>query len=156
MTEPSQVGIAVVGAGGWGKNHVRNYIAIPDANLLYVCDRDDEIRASMNATYPSVFAVGELRTVLNDPDVAAVVVATHAPSHFELAEAALRAGKDVFVEKPLCLSGKQAAKLCELADEGDRILMVGHLLLYHPAVDRLKRLIEIGRASCRERVCHNV
>jgi len=144
MTERSPVGIAVVGAGGWGKNHVRNYAAIPEANLLYVCDHDDAIRASVNATYPSVFAVGELRTVLNDPDVAAVVVATHAPSHFEVAEAALRAGKDVFVEKPLCLSGEQAAKLCELADEGDRILMVGHLLLYHPAVDRLKSLIDDG------------
>ena len=144
MTERSPVGIAVVGAGGWGKNHVRNYAAIPEANLLYVCDHDDAIRASVNATYPSVFAVGELRTVLNDPDVAAVVVATHAPAHFEVAEAALRAGKDVFVEKPLCLSGEQAVKLCELADEGDRILMVGHLLLYHPAVDRLKSLIDDG------------
>jgi predicted dehydrogenase len=144
MTERSPVGIAVVGAGGWGKNHVRNYAAIPEANLLYVCDHDDAIRASVNATYPSVFAVAELRTVLNDPDVAAVVVATHAPSHFEVAEAALRAGKDVFVEKPLCLSGAQAAKLCELADEGSRVLMVGHLLLYHPAVDRLKTLIDDG------------
>ena len=144
MTGSTAVGVAVVGAGGWGKNHVRNYDAMPGVNLIYVCDRDDEIRASVNATYPSVFAVADLRTVLDDPDVSAVVVATHAPSHFEIAEAALRAGKDVFVEKPLCLSSTQAVRLCELADRERRILMVGHLLLYHPAVDRLKAIVEEG------------
>jgi predicted dehydrogenase len=76
--------------------------------------------------------------------VSAVVVATQAPSHFEVAEATLRAGRDVFVEKPLCLSGDQAATLCDLAQRGGRILMVGHLLLYHPAVERLKGLIDDG------------
>jgi predicted dehydrogenase len=144
LSKNAPVGVAVIGAGGWGKNHVRNYAALPEADLRYVCDHDDAIRATMNATYPSVFAVADLRTVLDDPEVAAVVVATHAPSHFEVAEAALRAGKHVFVEKPLCLSAEQAARLCVLADEGNQILMVGHLLLYHPAVDRLKQLIDAG------------
>ena len=138
------VGIAVIGAGGWGKNHVRNYSALPDAHLRYICDRDEGIRNAMAALYPSVEAVAELRTVLDDPSVKAIVVATHAPSHFEVAEAALREGRDVFVEKPLCLSGEQAAALCALAEEGGRILMVGHLLLYHPAVERLKGLIDDG------------
>jgi predicted dehydrogenase len=138
------VGIAVVGAGGWGKNHVRNYSAIPEADLRYVCDRDDAIRNTMAALYPSVSAVADVQVVLDDPAVSAIVVATHAPSHFALAEAALRAGRDVFVEKPLCLSGVQAATLCALAEQGGRILMVGHLLLYHPAVERLKRLIDDG------------
>jgi predicted dehydrogenase len=94
--------------------------------------------------YPSVFAVADLRTVLDDPDVSAVAVVTHAPSHFEISEAALRAGKDVFVEKPLCLSGAQAARLCELAEREGRILMVGHLLLYHPAIERLKAIVDEG------------
>jgi predicted dehydrogenase len=138
------VGIAVIGAGGWGKNHVRNYSALPDADLRYICDRDDGIRNAMAALYPSVDAVADLRTVLDDPAVKAIVVATHAPSHFEVAEAALREGRDVFVEKPLCLSGEQAAALCALAEGGGRILMVGHLLLYHPAVERLKGLIDDG------------
>jgi len=98
----------------------------------------------MAALYPSVDVVSDLPIILEDPAVAAIVVATHAPSHFEVAEAALRSGRDVFVEKPLCLSGDQAATLCRLAEESGRILMVGHLLLYHPAVERLKGLIDDG------------
>ena len=98
----------------------------------------------MAALYPSVEVVDDFQVVLDDPAVAAIVVATHAPSHFEVAEAALRADRDVFVEKPLCLSGDEAATLCRLAEESGRILMVGHLLLYHPAVERLKALIEEG------------
>ncbi|MDH3654929.1 MAG: Gfo/Idh/MocA family oxidoreductase [Myxococcales bacterium] len=144
MSRSEAVGIAVVGAGGWGKNHVRNYAAIPDADLRYICDRHEGIRESMAALYPSVDVVSDLPVILEDPAVAAIVVATHAPSHFEVAEAALRAGRDVFVEKPLCLSGDQAATLCGLAEESGRILMVGHLLLYHPAVERLKGLIADG------------
>jgi len=144
LNRSEPVGIAVVGAGGWGKNHVRNYAAIPEADLRYVCDRDDAIRNAMAVLYPSVSVVTDLQVVLDDPSVSAIVVATHAPSHFALAEAALRAGRDVFVEKPLCLSGAQAATLCTLAEQGGRILMVGHLLLYHPAVERLKGLIDDG------------
>lgn len=144
MSRIDPVGVAVIGAGGWGKNHVRNYSALPDADLRYVCDRDADIRNAIAALYPSVEVVAEIRTILDDPAVRAIVVATHAPSHFEVAEAALRAGRDVFVEKPLCLSGKEAAALCALAESGGCILMVGHLLLYHPAIARLKGLIDDG------------
>jgi len=144
VSREEQVGLAVVGAGGWGRNHVRNYASIQEADLRYICDRDDGIRSAMSALYPSVKAVGDLQIVLDDSAVSAIVVATHAPSHFEIAEAALRAGRDVFVEKPLCLSGDQAAELCALAERKCLILMVGHLLLYHPAVERLKRLIDDG------------
>ncbi len=144
MSRSEAIGVAVVGAGGWGKNHVRNYAALPAADLRYICDRDEAIRTMMAATYPSVSAVGDFDAVLSDASVSAVVVATHAPSHFELAEAALVAGRDVFVEKPLCLSGAQARSLCSLAERNERILMVGHLLLYHPAVERLKKLVHSG------------
>jgi len=144
VSRSGAIGIAVVGAGGWGKNHVRNYAAIPDVDLRYICDRHEGIRESMAALYSSVDVVSDLSVILQDPAVAAIVVATHAPSHFEVAEAALRAGRDVFVEKPLCLSGDQAATLCRLAEESGRIPMVGHLLLYHPAVERLKSLIDDG------------
>ena len=144
MNRSEPVGIAVVGAGGWGKNHVRNYSAMPEADLRYVCDRDEGIRSAMSALYPNVAAVADLQVVLDDPSVSAIAVVTHAPSHFEVTQAALRAGKDVFVEKPLCLSGDEAATLCALAEQGGRILMVGHLLLYHPAVERLKGLVDDG------------
>lgn len=144
MSRGEAIGIAVIGAGGWGKNHVRNYAVIPDADLRYICDYDDQARKAMAAAYPSVSVVPAVDGVLEDATVSAVVVATHAPSHFEVAEAALRANKDVFVEKPLCLSGAQAASLCRLAEGNGRILMVGHLLLYHPAVEQLKGLIDNG------------
>ena len=134
----------MVGAGGWGKNHVRNYMAMSESYLHYICDRDDAIRDAMSTLYPSVHHVSDFQVILDDPAVEAVVIATHAPTHFELAEAALRSGRDVFVEKPLCLSGDSAATLCTLAEQHERILMVGHLLLYHPAVERLKRLIDDG------------
>ncbi len=144
MSGSKQVGVAVVGAGGWGKNHVRNYIAMSESFLHYVCDRDEAIRNAMSALYPRVDVVSDFQVVLDDPAVEAVVIATHAPTHFELAEAALMSGRDVFVEKPLCLSGEHAARLCDLAQKHDRILMVGHLLLYHPAVERLKQLVDDG------------
>ena len=144
MSRADPVGIAVVGAGGWGQNHVRNYAGIPEVDLRYVCDQDEAILTKMASLYPSVSAVADLNVVLGDPAVSGVVIATHAPSHFEIAQAALRAGRDVFVEKPLCLSSDQAERLCRLADDGGRILMVGHLLLYHPAIERLKRIIDDG------------
>jgi predicted dehydrogenase len=98
----------------------------------------------MASTYPSATVVRDADVVLGDASVAAVVIATHVPSHFELATAALAAGRDVFVEKPLCLSSDEASSLCALAEDRGRILMVGHLLLYHPAVERLKALIGSG------------
>lgn len=138
------VGVAIVGAGGWGKNHVRNFSMLPGAELRYVCDHNGEIRNSIGASFPPVEVVSDIAAPLNDPDVQAIVIATDAPSHCELALQALQAGRDVFVEKPLCLSSRDAEALCKLARENQRILMVGHLLLYHPAVDRLKQLIEAG------------
>lgn len=144
MSGEDTIGVAVVGAGGWGKNHVRNYAAIQGADLRYICDRDDAIRRAMATSYPNAAVVADADAALGDPSVAAVVVATHAPSHFKLAQEALAGGKDVFVEKPLCLSGAEAKALCEQAEASGRILMVGHLLLYHPAVERLRSLVQHG------------
>lgn len=144
MSGGESIGVAVIGAGGWGKNHVRNYAAIPQADLRYICDRDESIRRTMSASYPSVAVVADADAALGDPSVAAVAIATDAPSHFRLAQQALARGKDVFVEKPLCLSSAEANSLCEQAEASDRILMVGHLLLYHPAVEELRSLVQSG------------
>ena len=138
------VGVAIVGAGGWGKNHVRNFSMLPGAEVRYVCDRDEKIRSTIGASFPPVEVVSDIVAPLADRDVQAIVIATDAPSHCELAQQALQAGRDVFVEKPLCLSSRDAEILCKMAREKQRILMVGHLLLYHPAVERLKQLIEAG------------
>lgn len=144
MSESAPLGIAVVGAGGWGKNHVRNYSMLPGAELRYVCDRDDSARARVAQQYPETQVVSDLSAVVDDPQVHGVVVATDAPSHHEIALQALKSGKDVFVEKPLCLSAANAGELCDVAEKEGRILMVGHLLLYHPAVLSLRDLIVKG------------
>ena len=134
----------MVGAGGWGQNHVRNYAALPEADLRYICDREEGVRAAMAASYPGVSVVSDAHALLEDRSVSAVVIATHASSHFEIAEAALTGGRDVLVEKPLCLSTQRAEALLRLAEQNQRVLMVGHLLLHHPAIERLKSLIEAG------------
>jgi len=142
MTEP--VAVAVIGAGGWGKNLVRNFASLKGAQLSWVCDLSEEARAQAAAANPGIRCTESYRQALDDAAVRAVVVATNAPSHHGVARDALLAGKDVFVEKPLALSSSHARELCELAERGNRILMVGHLLLYHPAVDALRRLIDAG------------
>ncbi len=142
MTE--KVVVAVVGAGGWGKNHVRTFATLPGAELRYVCDRSESIRAQLRSQYPDVTVVEELEQVLADEQVRAIVIAADAASHESLALDALDAGRDVFVEKPLTLAASTSAALCQLAEARGSVLMVGHLLLYHPAVEKLRALIDAG------------
>ena len=138
------VGIAVVGAGNWGKNLVRNFAALDGAELKYVCDRSEDVRSGMAALYPGVAAVEELDAALGDSEVDAVVVAVDAPAHYKLAKAAIQAGKHTYVEKPLTLSTAHAVELVELAEAKGLKLMVGHLLEYHPAVEYMKKMIDTG------------
>lgn len=140
----TEVGLAVVGAGGWGKNHVRVFANMPGVSLKYVCDKSDKIREGVQRSYPQVQVVDDLARALDDSSVHGVVVATDARSHHPLAKAALLAGKDVFVEKPLTLSAATSEELCDIADAKERILMVGHLLLYHTAVEQLRSIIDSG------------
>jgi predicted dehydrogenase len=144
VSEPAAVVVAVVGAGGWGRNHVRNFASMRGVELRFVCDRSPSIREQIGREHPRTTCVEDLDTALSDPELRAVVVATDAPSHFDVARRALAARRDVFVEKPLTLAAKEGALLCELAEQNDCILMVGHLLLYHPAVEKLRALIAAG------------
>jgi predicted dehydrogenase len=138
------VEVAVVGAGGWGKNLVRNYFEIPDVNLRYVCDLNPDILQRVGQQYPEVRTTSSYDDLLRDPALDAVVIATTAPTHYSLSKAALLAGKDVYVEKPFVLEVEEAVELNMLADKHDRVLMVGHLLEYHPVVNKLKQMIEGG------------
>lgn len=142
MNEPLQ--LAVVGVGNWGRNLVRHFAHARRARLRYLCDRDGRTLTSQLENYPGVQGVRDFQTVLDDPDVQAVVIATDAPTHFELASAALNAGRHVFVEKPLALNSDDAARLTALAREVNRKLMVGHLLEYHPAVEAIGEMIRSG------------
>jgi predicted dehydrogenase len=138
------IGIAVVGAGAWGKNHIRVFSEMPNVRLKYICDLDPSRLSSIQGTYPQSKTVGDLKPILLDPEVKGVVVASSALSHFSLSKEILLAGKDVLVEKPMALSRKDAEEMLVIAEKKERILMVGHLLIYHPVIDRLKEMINSG------------
>lgn len=134
--------VAVVGAGYWGKNLVRNFHGL--GALYAVCENDNERIHGLKQQYASTRIVSAYSDVLRDDKVKAVAIATPAESHGALVREALLAGKDVFVEKPLCLSVGTGEELVTLARDKGCILMVGHLLWYHPAVLKLKELIRAG------------
>jgi predicted dehydrogenase len=142
------VGIAVVGAGAWGKNHIRVFSEIPNVHLKYICDSDPSRLNKLQKSYPQTKMVENLSPILQDPEIKGIVIASSAVSHFPLAKESLLAGKDVLVEKPMALNVEDAEEMVRIAEEKKRILMVGHLLIYHPVVDRLKEMIaseELGR-----------
>lgn len=138
------VEVGVVGIGGWGKNLARNYSQIPDANLRYVCDLDQKKLDQQKRQYPGAKLTRDFDELLADPELHAVVIATTGPSHYPLCKQALSAGKDVYVEKPFVLDVAHGEELIRIAEERQRILMVGHLLEYHPVVVRLKDMIRNG------------
>jgi UDP-2-acetamido-3-amino-2,3-dideoxy-glucuronate N-acetyltransferase len=144
----SRSSIAVIGSGYWGKNLVRNYHNL--GALRVICDQDEIKLSSFKKKYTDVEVSSEFNKVLRCENIQAVVIATPAETHFELARQALLAGKHAFVEKPLTLDENDAYELISLAEERDLILMVGHLLQYHPAFIRLKELVvngELGRIN---------
>jgi UDP-2-acetamido-3-amino-2,3-dideoxy-glucuronate N-acetyltransferase len=134
--------IAVIGAGYWGKNLIRNYYEL--GSLRTICDTRTETLVAMGKTFPDVTLASSFDSILADKGVKAVVIALPAECHYEFTAKALWAGKDVFVEKPLALDLEHAKKLNAIALEGKRILMVGHLLRYHPAFLKLKEIIDKG------------
>lgn len=133
--------VAVVGCGHWGRNLVRNFSAL--GTLAMVCEPSPSGRALASERAPGVPLVSDIEQVLC-PGIAAVAIATPAETHHDLARRALLAGKDVFVEKPLALSYEEGAELVDLAESRGLMLMVGHVLEYHPAVVELLRLVRGG------------
>jgi predicted dehydrogenase len=138
----SRIRLAQAGVGDWGKNLVRNFDEL--AEIVWLCDIDEHKRAAFANRYPSIRVTPDFDEVLADESLEAIVIATPVPTHYELAKRALEAGKHVFVEKPPAMRGLEMEELCELAEERDRVLMPGHLLLYHPGVQKLKELVEDG------------
>jgi len=134
--------IAVVGCGYWGKNLVRNFAAL--GALHTVCDASSAALKSLTASYANLNTETEFHRVLENKEVKGVVIATPAALHYSMAKQAMLAAKDVFVEKPFTLNSAEAAELAEIAEKRKQVLMVGHLMLYHPAVHILKRHIKAG------------
>ena len=140
----SSLNVAVVGAGYWGKNLVRNFATAKRCSLKYICDLDEKVLASQKKNFPAVQTALRLEDVLGS-DVEAVVIAVDVPRHFEVAKKCLDAGKHIYVEKPLTLKASESNILVELAEKKNLKLMVGHLLEYHPAVNYVKEMIDDGR-----------
>jgi predicted dehydrogenase len=134
--------VAVVGVGGWGKNLARTYYQIPECSLKYICDLDQQKLEQLRLQLPGTMLTTRFEDLLKDSDVQAIAIATTAAAHYPLCKAALQAGKHVFVEKPFVLAVAEAEELIQIAAKEDRILMVGHLLEYHPVINRLKRMID--------------
>lgn len=138
------VGMAVVGAGYWGPNLVRNAVACPEVDLRYLVDLDRGRAEQVARPYAGVSAVTDLAQVLADESVEAVAIATPAVTHLPLAMAALEAGKHVLVEKPLASTYEEGRALVEAADRNGRILMIDHTFCYTPAVQKIRQLVHEG------------
>ena len=143
-TDKGPLGIAVVGAGYWGPNLVRNFQGSPDWRLRWLCDLDEARAEQVLGPYSTVRATGDLTEVLADPAVDAVAVATPAGTHLEVALAALRAGKHVLVEKPLAATAAEGRVLCAEADARGLTLMCDHTYCYTPAAIAIRELIHSG------------
>jgi UDP-2-acetamido-3-amino-2,3-dideoxy-glucuronate N-acetyltransferase len=140
MKHPTR--IALAGAGYWGKNLARNFHQL--GALGAIVDASTATQESMAKLYPDVRIMSSFAEALGDPEIQGIAIATPAETHANLAREAILAGKDVYVEKPLCLSEKEGEELIALAAKHKRILMVGHLLWYHPMLLKLKELIKSG------------
>src|SRR5258708_6490120 len=145
--------VAIVGAGYWGENLVRVFHQFEV--LEWICDFNPSGLQQMAEKYPDVKSTGSFDVILDDRGVGALVIATPAETHYGLARRALLAGKDVYVEKPLTLNCEEAEVLTDLAESLHRVLMVGHLLEFHPAITRLNELIEQGELGRLEYVYSN-
>lgn len=147
MTQPTldaPVNIAVIGSGYWGPNLIRNVAALPEARLHTVCDLNEKSLADNRRRYPGVNTTTDYASVLNDPEIEGVILATPASTHAEMARAALEAGKHLLVEKPLTLRSADALALIELAAARNLRLMTGHVFEYNPAVIALRDLVQRG------------
>ncbi len=138
------VKLALIGTGAWGRNLLRNFLNMNGAELSVCCDSDTERCATALNGARGVNRTTDPEDIFANPEIDAVAIATPAPTHFALAKRAIESGKDVYVEKPMTLRLDEAVELVELAETNDKILMVGHLLEYHPAVLKMKDLLDSG------------
>ena len=138
----SEQKIAVLGCGLWGRNIVRNFYNLNALGM--VCDLDEENLAKVKEQYPDVKTTRDFNDIINSKEITGVAVVTPSHTHFKFVKAMLESGKNVYVEKPISTVAQEARDLADLADSKGLVLMVGHLLLYHPAVNRLKMLVDEG------------
>lgn len=139
-----RLNVAQIGAGYWGPNLIRNLLPMSEIDSFTVCDHDENCLAKICSSYPLVQTSTSAQNVLEDPSVDAIIIALPASLHYEFASKALRAGKHVFVEKPLATTALQAQELVALSQSAGKVLMVGHTFLFNPAVDYIKQYVNSG------------
>jgi predicted dehydrogenase len=149
------VAVGVVGLGYWGPNLARNFANLPGAELRWCCDGRQEARERFAAVHRQARFTGDLDDLLTDSELDAIVLATPVPTHASLALRVLEAGKHCFVEKPLAQSVADAERAVEAADRAGKVLMVGHLLQYHPGVVKLKELAASGELGAVQYIYGN-
>lgn len=136
--------IAIVGYGYWGPNPLRAFLDIPGCSVRYCCDINTERLQEVKRRFPHILTTTDFNEVVSDPSVDAVVLATPTQTHFELAKKAINAGKDILIEKPMTSDSREAWELVELAQKNKKVLMVDHVMLFNPAVLKIKELIDKG------------
>ena len=139
--------LAIIGCGRWGINHVRTAHEILGANLQIVCDHNAEVEQKLNSISQDISLTNDSEKIYQSPDINCVIIATPAATHYEIAKRCLQAGKHVLVEKPITLNTAHATELVRISEKVKRVLMVGHVLLYHPAIVKLKQEISNGRVG---------
>lgn len=137
--------LAVIGCGKWGMNHVRTARKLFGDKFKYCSDNTQESRESVKTISDKIIFTTDINEIINDVNINAVIVSTPAETHFEIAKKLLISGKNILVEKPITLNSDEAKILDEIAKERDLILMVGHLLLFHPAILKIKEFIDNGK-----------
>lgn len=136
--------LAVIGCGKWGLNHVRTAHKLLGDNLLLVCDVNKDVEEKIKQISPNIKYSGSIENVFTNKEVNTVIIATPAETHYEISKMCLINGKNILTEKPLTLLSDEATNLIEIAEKFTKKIMVGHVLLFHPAVVKLKTLIDDG------------
>ncbi len=144
MNSSQKINVAICGIGHWGRNYVRIFNEIQKNRVSWCCDLKGSNLGFVQERYPHITVTDSMNDILKDKKTQAVVIATTAQTHYSLVEKCLQAGKDVLVEKPLALKVDEGEKLTQMAEDLNRILMVGHTFLYNPAVRKVKELISAG------------
>lgn len=141
-----ELSLGLVGVGYWGVNYLRVLRQLPDVHLKYVCDKDNSRLDSFSqlADTSNINFTNDFIKIAEDKEIKAVIIATPANSHFKIAKTMLEAGKHVLVEKPLTMDHKQAVSLCDLSEKTNKMLMVGHIYCFNPAVNYIKKALESG------------
>ena len=137
--------VAQIGCGYWGPNLLRNFQQNPNSEVIAVADPAQESCKKIHALYPEIQTQETPDTLFTNPELDAVIIAAPAKYHYPLAKTALKSGKDVLVEKPLALNYQQGKELLDLSVKHKRILMVGHLLEYHPAIEKIREILAQGK-----------